>query len=120
MAIDVSDIVNDSDLGSNFVIQRSTGSFQFGGWQPDAPQNIQAFGPVRNTSGKELKMVPEGDQASELLTFHSTTRMFITSATGNQTSDVLQWQNDLYRVITVKNYSEQGYWLAIASRIAGN
>jgi hypothetical protein len=118
--IDVSEVLNDADVSSAFIINRTTGQFGPGGWQAKGPpQMIQAFGAARNTSGKELEMVPEGDRVSEMITFRSATQMYVTNASGSATSDVLTWLGDNYRVYVVKNYSEQGYFLAIAARTAG-
>ena len=121
--IDVSDILNDADVCSSFTIQRQTGVFALGGFTLNPPQTIPAFGAVRNTSGKELDMVPEGDRNKELLTFRSVTQMFETNAQNSQVSDVLIWPavgGDQYSVLAVKNYSEQGQWYAVATRTEGD
>jgi hypothetical protein len=118
--IDVSEILLDSDLCSAFSILRTTGNYVEGGWASDQPVTINSQGAVRNTSGKELEMLPEADRAAELLSFRSVDRMYTTNAAGMMTSDVLVYQGDQYRVILVKNYSDQGYWLAVATRMAGS
>jgi hypothetical protein len=117
--IDVSEVLSDADVSSAFIINRTTGQFGPGGWQTNQTQQINAFGAVRNTSGKELDMVPEGDRVNEMITFRSATQMYETNYAGSATSDVLTWLGDNYRVYVVKNYSEQGYYLAIAARKSG-
>jgi hypothetical protein len=120
--IDLSDIVNDEDIACPFsIIRTSGGTWVTGGiWQPGPPVTIPAFGPVRNATGKELQQLPESDRVTEALTFRSTTQMFVTNLAGAQTSDVLVYQEDQYRVLRVKNYSDQGVWYAMAARMAGN
>jgi hypothetical protein len=116
--IDVSEIVNDTDVCSNFTILRQSGQFAAGGWQANPPQQIIALGAVRNTSGRELEMIPPGDRVHEMLTFRSATQMYVTNTSG--TSDVLQYQDSYFRVLAVKNYSDQGVWVAIAARKEGD
>lgn len=117
--IDLSDIVNDSDLGSEFIIERSTGDWASGGWTVKNVTNLVAFGPVRTTAGKEIEQLPEADRIGELRTFRACQPMYVTAAQGMQTSDVLIWGGDRWRVINAKNYASTGYYFAIASRQAG-
>ena len=118
--IDVSELLNDPDLCESFMITRTTGTFQIGGWVKSVPQVIQAYGAVRNTSGKELEMIPEADRVKNSLTFRSITPMFITSEANSQISDVLSFHGEQYRVLAVKDYSSQGYYLAIATIMGGS
>lgn len=119
MSIDVSDIVNDSDLGSEFIIERSFGKYGAGGWTVTNVTNLLAFGPVRNASGKELQQLPEADRIAQGVTFRSVTEMHVTTAKGKQTSDILIWHGEKYRVVNTKDYREQGYFYAMAERISG-
>jgi hypothetical protein len=118
--IDISEILNDQDVCSDFQIIRTKGKFAAGGWQSDPSVTIQSFGAVRNTAGKELDMVPEADRTRELLTFRTVDQIFVTGEVNSEISDILLFQGASYRVLTANNYSEQGYWLAIATRMAGN
>ena len=116
----VSELVNDFDLCSNFTIQRKTGQFAIGGWTQSAPTNISAFGAVRNSTGKELEMIPEADRPKEALTFRTVFPLYVTNEQTGLMSDVLVFQGNHYRILLSKNYSEQGYWFAMAVRLEGN
>lgn len=118
--MDLSDVVSDPDLAEPYVIRRITGSFQAGGWQANAPQDIAAYGVVSVAKAKDLDAIPEADKIEEAMVFHSTQEMFVTSEATNQTSDLLVWQGDTYRVYSVANYSNRNYWKALAARIAGS
>lgn len=118
--IQVDEILNDFDLCSQFSVIRTTGKFAAGGWQTNPSQQIDTIGATRNANGKEIRMLPEADQVLEVLSFRSITQMFPTTLAGSQTSDVLVFQGDQYRILMVKNYSEQGYYLALATRLAGD
>jgi len=117
--IEVDDIVNDPDLSESFTITRTTGTYQIGGWVKNVPQVIQAYGAVRNTSGKEIEMVPEADRIKNTLTFRSTVPMFETNEANNEISDILTFHGDDYRILAVKDYSSQGYYLAVATIMGG-
>jgi len=118
--IQVDEILDDFDVCSAFTIFRKTGNFVAGGWQQATAVVIPALGAIRNANGREIEMTPEADRVHELLTFRSTTQMFVTNGAGAMTSDVLQYQDSNFRVLAVKNYSDQGYWWAIAARMTGN
>lgn len=113
--IDVSEILNDPDMCEGFTILRPSGQFVAGGYQQNVPQSISSFGAIRNTSGAELDMVPEGDRNRELISIRTTTQVFETNK--GQTSDMVLYHNFQYRVVTVKDYSSQGYWFAIAAKM---
>jgi hypothetical protein len=115
----IGSVVGNPDICSSFTILRTTGQFAPDGWQPNAPTFISAYGAVRNVSGKEISMLPEADRVHEAVTVRTTTQLFVTNEDNDQVSDVLQWQGAKYRLLNVRNYSEQGYWFAMGVRMAG-
>jgi hypothetical protein len=118
--LDLSSVVSDPDLAEPFQITRNTGAFGLGGWIPGTPTVIPAYGIVSVAKQADLDAIPEADKISEAMVFHSTQEMFITNAAGSATSDTLQWQGTNYRVYSVANYSNRGYWKAIATRLSGS
>lgn len=122
--IDLSEVVEDPDLAEPFTIIRTSGQFGAGGWLADTPQNITAFGVVSVATPKEIADLPvEADKIKEVRAFWSTTPMFVTNAVGvaaGATSDVLVWQGVQYRVLALPDYSNRGYYKALAIRMAGN
>lgn len=117
--IDVSEILNDPDMCESFIILRPSGQFAAGGYQQNTPKQMAAYGAVRNTSGEEMDMVPEGDRNRELISIRTVTQMFLTSEDSSATSDMVIFQGFQYRLVTLKNYSSQGYWFAIAAKMLG-
>ena len=117
--LDLSEIVSDPDLAEQFQIVRSRGGFVAGGWS-DQLTTIAAYGVVSVASEKDLEMVPEGDRVRESRVFHSTQAMYVTNADNQGTSDFLVWQGVKYRVYSVADYSNRGYYRAIACRMQGN
>lgn len=119
--ISVAEMLQDPDLCSPFTILRSTGSWVAGVWTPNGTrQAIQSYGAVRNSTGKELALLPEGDRPKEALTFETVDQLFAANLVNSQISDYLQYPantGDEYKILKVKNYSEQGYWMALATRV---
>lgn len=117
--LDVSEIVNDPELAEPFIIRRSRGGFVRGGWS-DQITEIPAYGVVSVAAEKDLEVLPEGDRVREARVFHSSQPIYITNAENVGVSDVLVWNNVAYRVLSVADYSNRGYYRAVACRTAGN
>ena len=121
--IDLSDVIDGAGLDESYpyVISRSSdGEFVAGGWS-EARVQLYGYGVVSTPSGKELEMIPEADRAHELRTFHSTRPLYTTqlNPVPGMTSDILIWNGVKFRVLIVRNYSNRGYWKAIAARMVG-
>ena len=113
------EVVLSSEFAEAFTITRATGgAFQAGGWAQGAT-DIPSYGVVNPSSAKQLEMLPEGDRPAEAMTFFSVRQLFTTDADASGTSDVLTWQSTKYRVLAVWNYSNRGYYMAIAERMSG-
>ncbi len=113
------DVVNNPDLGEPFLILRNPGQFGPGGWAAGKQQQIKAYGVVSQASAKELDMIPEADRVHEARSFHSSTRMYVTSEDLSITSDILVWNGVKYRVAAALEYPQRGYYGAVALRMAG-
>jgi hypothetical protein len=116
------DVVCDGDLADSYVIVRNTGKFAAGGFQQTSVTSIPVFGVVTAASLKDIEMVPEGDRVREMRAFYARQPLYVTRDNpqdGTGTSDVLQWHGQNYRILTVGDYSNRGYWKAIAARTSG-
>jgi len=121
--MDLSEVVNDGVLSEDYSILRSTGVFQLGGWATTST-TISGYGVVSVASSEDLEMVPEGDQLSGAMVFHSQEQIFITefdeSAGGVQrVSDIILWNSQKYRVLNCWPYPNRNFWKAIAVRMPG-
>lgn len=117
--IDVSDVVNSPDFAEPFTIRRSSGGFVAGGWA-QTTSDIPASGVISIAKDKDLSSLPEGDKVKEAIVVHSTQEIMLTSLANNRTSDLVIWMGQSYRVLSVANYSNRGYYKAIAERILGS
>lgn len=120
MGVNVIDAVTNSDIAETWTLTRSVGSFKVGGWSNDSSQPIQFYGVVSVAGQRELSMVPEGDRAMGAMVFWSIAEMFITNVTGSQTSDIITWRGEQYRIRNVRHYPQRGYFRAVAVRMVGD
>ena len=118
MTIEISQVVNDPDVAQAFTILRSVGAWNLGTWVP-VTANVQSYGVITEPTVNELEMVPEGDKVKGVMVFWSSQPIFVTSAAqgvGNS-SDIIVWRGQNFRVLSVKQYLDWGYYRAIATRM---
>lgn len=120
MPIDLSEVVNDSDLGQCFQILRTTGQPGLGGFQTSAPTAIQAFGIIEIADPEALRQVPEGDRVVGSLRVITATPIYETLAQNSAISDEIRWNGSRYRVQSVEPWKMNGFRSAILVRMKGD
>lgn len=126
--VDLTDVVNDADLGEPFTVQRSQGGyFGAGGWS-DNYVSLNMFGIISIADDKTVDALPEADRIHEVITIRSAEPVYVTRLSANDggpaTSDIVIYQGPTapwgtYRVIRRGNYASRGFWRATATRMAG-
>lgn len=120
---DLAFVIDDGVLSDPWIILRSIGQFQAGGWVLSSPTSIPGYGVVSVASEQDLLMIPEGDQVNGAMVFHSQQRIFETQmdANGDQHfSDIMLWNYQKYKIMKVGPYPNRNFWRAIGVRIQGN
>jgi hypothetical protein len=126
--IDVGEIVLDPDFAQAFTVLRTTGNFVKGKWVAEEPREFPMEGTITMASAKELQKVPEGDRVAGSMSFYSTERLYITNASGSVRrrggsgviSDKIFWKDEEYKLISVENQSDYGFYHAIGVRTKGD
>lgn len=120
MPLDLSEVVNDPDLGTDVKVLRSRGQFVLGGWE-EKTIPLPAYGVLVPADDKALKQVPEGDRVVGSIQFLTATQLYQTHG-GQQAglSDKVEWRGEVYRVQVCNPWIENGFYSAILVRIAGN
>jgi hypothetical protein len=77
--ISVEEVITDPDMIAprNYTILRSQGQFVAGGFQSTVTP-IPMFGPVQQSSLKEIDMIPEADRVGAMRSFWSTCPLYVT------------------------------------------
>lgn len=121
--IDVSEVVLDPDFAENFVIKRSSGSYQLDGWV-DVITTVPMYGAIQPSSSKDLDQVPEGDRIKGAITVWSTQPIYTTrrgtGANDGGLSDIIVWQGEDHRVAGLLPWNENGFFRAVAVRMKGD
>jgi hypothetical protein len=120
VTFNVSDIVGDPDLAESFTIFRILGSFVSGVWTANAPMQIPARGVVGVATDLDLQMVPEGDRVTGSMVFYTQTPIQVTSETGSNVSDQIQWNGAMYRIQAIGPWVSFGFYKAIGVRMQGS
>jgi hypothetical protein len=118
--IQVSEIVNAPEFAQAFTILRSTGAWNTGVWE-STQATVAGFGTITPATENDIKMIPEGDVVEGAMVFHSQAPIYLTHADGSGaggSSDILVWQGFNYRVLSVRQEQDYGYYRAIAVRMA--
>jgi len=123
--IDVSELMNDPDFASHYTVMRTTGKWNKGRFELNAPRELRFYGPVQPATVKEVEQLPTGNQVKGIMKFmcKRPKRLFVTRempVDGSQTeelgaaSDEIHYQGDVYEVIQVMPWSANGYMRAFA------
>jgi hypothetical protein len=133
--VQLGEVVNDPDLAQTFLIQRSTWSWIKGVWQPGTTtETVVAYGVVSVAEPRDIEMVPEADRVKGMMVFYSSqpiygTRGVLGFGQGNfdgppgvggtlpASSDILVWRGLNWRVLSVRQMVDYGYFKAIAVRM---
>lgn len=119
--ISVSRVINDPRFSQSFKVFRKSGEWLKGRFiQNEVEINIS--GVITPAKAKEIEMIPEGDRVGGEISIHATSKLNVTRALENEegTSDEVEWQGERYKLYQVNNYSQYGYYSAIAMRLVSN
>jgi len=119
--INIAEMITDPDFCQSFVLTRSSGTFVNGRFTPSL-ETIALTGILRPANTKDIQMLPVGDVIRGELVVYSLQPIYTTRAdhgNGAGLSDEVTWQGENYKIIQVQNYSDFGYYKALATRKLG-
>lgn len=121
--IDVSGIVNDPDFTQTFMVKRQKGEWTAGRFV-STETTVRMSGKISPMKPKEITQLPEGDAISAAIVIHSSkplyqTRLTQEDQTEGALSDEIVWKCERWRVLSVQDYSDYGYYRTIAIRKLG-
>lgn len=119
--IDLSLVVLDSRFAQSFTVHRKSGKWNAGRFeQLEIP--IVMSGTIGIASDQEINQIPEGDRVGGEILIHTKEKIFITRTDEVEdksgTSDELEWHGDRYKIYSVSDYSDYGYYKSIGQRMA--
>jgi hypothetical protein len=107
----------------SLTVFRSKGSFVAGRWveQIQSPPSFNLMGIAYPSSEKELAMVPEVDRIRGAMTFLTVEQLYVTHVSPSKgLSDKVQWNDELYKIISLLPWKDYGFYASVGERIAGD
>lgn len=121
--INISEIIVDPDFAQGFTVERKAGTWVDSVFTTTA-QILPFYGVIIPLNTKDMKQLPEGDTiqgAIEVYTLQpiSTTQLANEAWNPETLSDEIIWQQENYKIIQVRNFTDFGYFKAVAVRKFG-
>jgi hypothetical protein len=118
--INVSELITDPDFSQDFIIHRKLGSWVEGRFA-ETTTTITTIGVVAPASAKEIMQFPEGDRSSSMMVFFSNDEIMVTHNSNEPgTSDEIEWNDHLYRILSSNEYKDYGFYQAYGVYMEGS
>ncbi len=117
--LDVSKIVVDPRFAQTFTVSRKTGTWNADGEFIETPNDITMIGTISIASAKQIEFIPEGDRVGGEIAIHTIDKLLASRNNDDGTSgtaDEILWHDEYYKIYQVNEYSDYGYYFAIAQR----
>jgi len=114
-------VVNSPVFAQEYVVNRSVGTFQQGGFVFTTTA-IPFWGIIQPATDQDLAQVPEGDRVTGMIGFISEAKMYRTYVEGQTEGigDQIVWRGQNYKVVAIVIWKDFTFYKAIASRQAGD
>lgn len=117
--INVKRVLSNPKFNTSFTVYRKSGDWLHGKWSGHE-SSIVLRGVIINASPKEVEMFPEGDRIINAITIYTKSEIYTSRGATGGISDDIEWNGRRYKVMTVNNYSDYGYFKAVAIYTGGD
>ncbi|NFH34450.1 hypothetical protein FC976_18470 [Clostridium sporogenes] len=118
--INVSRVINDPRISKTFVVFRKSGKWEKGRFiQEEVQTNMD--GVIVPATPEEIEQIPEADRKGGEISIHTTSKLYTTHLEKDfkGTSDEVLWHGERYKLTSLGDLSDYGYYKAIGARKAG-
>lgn len=121
--LDISEVINDPDFCSDFIVHRTTGTFVGGRFTPTTTP-LPVTGIIEPHDEKEIVQLPPGDSIQGSIDIY-THKQLNTTILAKETwepdrlSDEVEWHGYRYKVINSLPWGDFGYYRSLAVRKFG-
>ena len=122
--LNVGRIVNDPDFNQVFLINRTTGNWVDGVFVTSVNQ-LRYSGVILPNTSQEMVQTPYGDSIKGFINIYTECVLYPTHLSSsaltdvNRLSDEIQWHEQAWKILTVNNFNDFGYYHAVAVRKRG-
>jgi hypothetical protein len=122
MTLQVGELITDPDFTQMISVKRSSnGKWENGRFEASST-NIKMPAVVTSAKDRDLKMIPNGDMITGAITIRTNDPLYTTHLEGNKGagfSDEIVYHGENWKVVSVQNMSEYGYFRSVAVRKRG-
>lgn len=116
--IDVTELLEDPDFAESFRLIRTTGQWNEGRFEVNAPESIPFYGPVQPPSSQDMEILPEGERLKGVMCFWvKGSEVYLTREDG--IGDLFLWRGNHYKIIQVNQWADYGWVKAFGIRMEG-
>lgn len=122
--INVSELITDPDFAQSFTVTRTVGNWDAGNFVTTST-TLKMFGSIQPLNTKEMDQYPEGDRLKGMNKIYTLDQLY-TTQTGptedgedGQLSDEVTWQGERWKILNSQDFSDFGYYQAVAVRTKG-
>ena len=115
--INVGKVVTSSRFASPYTVIRSEGKWYDGQMQWTELERISIRAAVIVATPQQLEQIPEGERLSGAMSFYARQPLYTTQDSmdiAGIISDAILWNDKIYKILEVSDWSHHGYWMALA------
>lgn len=117
--LSLAEIVQDPDFQQSFIINRISCDWDAGGILQTTEQKLLVSGIITPQKTRDMKQTPQGDQLEGNIDVYTNEPIYTTQLgpvnEDSRLSDEVEWRNDRYRILSVENFADFGYYHAVAT-----
>lgn len=115
--LSVAEIIPDPDFSQSFKINRLTGEFNDNGLFETTTQTLYVTGIITPMKTRDMVQMNTGDQIEGFINIYTNSAIYTTALVNEDSgrlSDEIEWRNDSYKIMSVENFADFGYYHAVA------
>lgn len=115
--IDMIELLNDPDFTTDFILKIA------GGKRLDNGKFIEGFtcynrnGVIQPAPQKDTQYLVDGDSNRAAVKIWSSEYVSAADNRAPQLGDIIEWHCNEYRIVSVKDWSQYGYWQSLAVQV---
>lgn len=114
---DMSELLLDPDFVTDFKVKTTSGHRVRGGQWVETAIVVDRHGVIQPAAPKDTQFLPEGDRSRQAIKVYSNEYLSTSDERVPKLGDKITWHDDEHRIVSVKDWSQYGYWQALAVQI---
>lgn len=103
-------VLSDPRIAQTVTVERVAGNFSDAGVYQSSSAEISITGVIQPASADDvLDLALEGQRIDNFIRIYSPTEL--------QMTDVIQWHDNRYKIVRLKDWSDFGYWFGIGEAV---